>query len=507
MSAADTVLHELDEAIRNRQEFERNKQELVDRQLALLDSVDTPADRYNVLRGLYDAYRSYKIDSAMIVAADRLMIARTLGEPAKIASSTLNLAETYAKAGEPDKAISLLDTLNMTSLEEYHLKYRLGIYRTAYESKLARALLPGDRLEALEKLQYYIAEAAKESPEGTRGAYTLKAEKLRNAGLYAEAVAVMEEACKKYDFSSDAAMQYTMGEIYLAAGERDKAVDCLARASEIDITNCVKEYRALILLASILFEEGDVSRAFNYINCAFDDADFSRASLRTAEVMRIMPVIDMAFHQAEQQITRRTRSLLILAAVLVLLLLVSLIFTVRAFRAKRRMLTVIADINAALAVKNEELVKADKLKLAHIKTLMLAYAGHITRFRDFRKTVYRHLKTSQLDNAMDMVKSDKAELLDFAAFHELFDKLFLSIFPDFVSETGRYMENPLILKTPDRLTPELRIAAMIRLGITSTEEIAELLHYTPQTVYNLRSVLKSMLKVSWKEFEAYLTMD
>lgn len=497
------LLEQLDDMIGRRHLYEADRRAAIIKARTDFERADNDADRYNTLRGLYEAYRSYRIDSAIIVADRRLEIARTLGVPSKIASASLNLAEGYAKSGAADAAIAILDTLPSESLEDYHLKYRNSIYRKAYEMKASTALLGRDRVEALEKMRAYRDDAPN-SDKSSRGHYTMEAEKLRDAGLYDEAVAKMEEANRLFDFSDDAAMQYTMGEMYVAAGRLSDAVDCLARSAMIDVSSGTKEYRSLILLASLLFEDGQVDRAFEYINCAFEDADFSNANLRTAEIMKSMPVIDRAFHDANREIAERTEKFLALAAVLVVLLLLSLIFAIMAFRSKRAMLATIEDINGRLEARNADLVEADSLKLRHINSLMLAYAGHISRLKDFRKTVYRLMKTSQYDKALDAVKSDKAEARDIAAFHEMFDEAFLSMFPTFVDDVNGFMTTPIVLKTEGRLTPELRVAAMMKLGMTSTDEIAGLLHYSPQTVYNLRSSIRGMLRGTWDDFEAYL---
>lgn len=502
--SSDSLLTKLDAMLRNPAVYEDAKKAAVSAHLAEYATASTLQDRYNVLRSLYNEYRSYRIDSALIVADERLDIARKLGEKSKISSATLNLAEAYCRVGAVDKAIAVLDTLPMSSLEDYHLKYRISIYRTAYEQKVAAAKLDKDRLDAMDKLRYYTSEAMAASPEGSRGAFVLRAEQLRDAGLYPQAVAEMEKAGKVFDFSEDAPMQYVMGEIYFAAGEREKAAECLARSAILDISGGIKEYKALILLASILFEDGDLDRAFVYINQAFDDVDFSQANLHTIQILKSMPVIDASFHQAQKEISARTHLFLALAALLVLLLVISLIAVVREYRINRAMYATISDINSRLEDKNGALEDANKLKLQHISSLMKANAAHINNFRDFRKTLYRLLKTSQFADAIDMVKSDKAEGQAIAAFHELFDETFLSMHPDFIEELAPMMKENIRLKTPGRLAPELRVAAMMYLGINSTEEIASLLHYTPQTVYNLRSALRAMISVPWTTFENFL---
>lgn len=500
----DSLLVRLDEMVRNRERYELPRRVAIDEAKSNYANAATDVERYNVLRDLYDLYRAYRIDSAIIMADRRLAVARAMANPSRVASATLNLAEGYAKAGASDKAISILDTLGAESLQDYHIKYRNSIYRTAYEQRASSALLGSDRIEALDKLRRLRDIAAEEAPPGSRGSYTLRAERLRDAGMYDEAVAMMEDADRLFDLSSDAPMQYTMGEIYKSAGRTDDAVRCLARSAMLDLADGVKEYRALILLASLLFENGQVRRAFEYINCAMMDADFSKASIRTTEIMKSMPVIDESFHQAEREIAGRTRTFLIIASILVVLLLLSLFVMLKEYRKIRSMLGMIADINARLEDKNEELVKADSLKQSHLNAFMQAYAGHISRFRNFRKTVFRLMTTSQFDKAVDIVRSDKAEQLDIADFHEMFDKTFLSIFPNFVQETNAYLATPARPKAADRLTPELRVAAMVRLGMTSTEEIASMLHYTTQTVYNLRSSLRAELAVPREQFDAYL---
>lgn len=502
--AREALLDSLDNIVLHRHDYESARREAITLSKIDYENTSDDADRYNILRSLYENYRSYRIDSALIVANMRLEIARRLNDPSKIGSATLNTAEAYAKSGLADKAIAILDTLHTDALADHHLKYRNSIYRHAYDLRTKTSLLAGDKLKALDAYKQLRDDAMKVTTPDSRGRYTLEAELLSDAGLYDEAVAKMEEAASKFDFTNDAAMQYTLGEIYLAAGRRPEAISHLANSAILDITSGTKEYKSLILLASLLFEEGQVERAFHYINCAFEDAEFSKANLRTAEIMDVFPLINRAYTEAEQEASVQTRKFLALVLVLVLVLLVFLIFVVRAFRQKRRMLGVIKEINRQLEEKNGLLKASDALKLNNINILMLAYAKHIARLRDFRKKVYRLFKTGQYDKAMDAVKWDKVENQDITAFHEMFDDAFCTMFPDFVDRVNKCMKEPVVLKNPGRLTPELRVIAMMKLGMTSTDEIADMFHYSPQTVYNLRSTIRTMLKVSKEEFEAYL---
>lgn len=499
--AQASILDTLDYKIASKKSYEISKSREIAAHKFEFDTASTDQSKYNALRGLYQGYRSFRIDSALIMANKRLEIAKRLDDKSKIISASLNLAEGYVKSGAPDEALAILLSIDPGSLEDYHLKYYDSILRNAYLLKVNSAMLPSDRMAAKDMVNRLRDKTLSLISHDSKGYYTLSAEKLVDAGLYEEAVALMEEADRIFDFSNDAALQYSMGEIYLAAGQHDKAIEKLANSAILDISSGTKEYQSLILLASLLFEEGDVERAFNYINCAFEDAEFSNAKLRTPEIMKILPVINQTFRSYEKRNARLTHIFLWAAGSLVVLLLISGFFLWRTLRANRKMLSTIEDINTRLEARNSRLEEADALKLQHINNLMLSNARYISRLKDFRKSVYRLMKTGQYDKALDTLKSDRMDAKDIVAFHEMFDMSFLSMFPDFVVNVNKLLKTPVSLKESNRLTPELRVMALMRLGLSSTEEISGMLHYSAQTVYNLRTSIRSMTDLSREEFE------
>lgn len=494
-------LEELDRVVSQRALYDSSKHKEIDKLKKTYASVTTDSDRYNVLRALYKEYRTFRIDSAIIVADERLAIARRMGMPSKVASATLNMAESYVKSGLADKALAMLDTLDRSRLEDYHRKYLNSVYKSAYKLKAQTEMLPADRKYAVDKVRELRDLALRESTPDSRAYYTVQAEKYMDAGLLAEAVRKIEEADSLFDFSDDAAMQYTMGEIYLAAGKREEAIRSLSRAAVLDLSSATKEYQSLILLASLLFEEGDVERAFVYINCALEDTHFSNANLRNPAIMENMPVIDKAFHAYEEENKRLTHIFLWTGGVMLTLLLVSLVLLLGVLRKNRRMLATIAEINDELKLRNAQLENADKLKLKNINTLILSNARYISRLKDYRKTIYRLMKTGQYDKALEALKSDRTNSREVSAFHEMFDEAFLSMFPDFIERVNALIREPIELKEGNRLTPELRVIALMRLGLSSTEEIAGILHYSSQSVYNLRSTIRSMSKIPRDDFE------
>lgn len=499
----EAALDNLDMTISQKSLYENSLRREIDSAQNIYLNSQTLTDQYNSLRRVYELYRSFRIDSALIVAQKRLEVARQIGDKSKATSATLNLAEGYVKSGNAEKAIFLLDTIDRNNLATYHQKYLNNIYRNAYELKAETAFLSSDRIADLKKLETYRDKSLEESDPKSRSYLTLKAEILNDAGLYKEAIAQMEEANKIFDFSGDAYMLYTMGKMYKDGGNQDKAIESLAKSAMLDISQGTKEYKSLILLASLLLQNGDIDRASYYINCAFDDIEFSKANMRSVELMNGMTVIEKAFNETQQERNSRKRWEFAIALSLIAVLFITVILLVRQYMAKHQIVRKTERINRELNEKNEQLKQADILKLRHINSLMAVNATYISRLKGFRKKIYQLLKTGQSAKALSLLKSEKAQNEDISEFQQLFDDAFLSMYPDFLLQIQPYLNSKPELKD-GRLTPELRIAALMKLGVSSTDEIAHLLNYSNQTVYNLRYTLKNMLNVSWEEFEKSL---
>ena len=498
------LLDSLDTVLASRPRVEAEHRARTDSIRASLAQISNPVDRYNILRSLYRSYRSYRIDSALIMADMRLECARQIGDPSRVISAGINLAESYAKFGDVRKAQAILDTLRPRQMEDYQRKYLNSVGMGVYRQLAETAALPAERVEAKARLRHMRDEAIAEAPEDSQGYYALQAERLLDAGQTREAVSRMEDAEARFDFSDNAIMQYLMGEIYLAAADTVKARDHIARAAIIDIGKGTKEYSSLILLSSILYSNGELDRAFKYINYALEDAVYSHAAVRTGEVMKIMPLIDASFHASDERARSRQNILMVVAAMFALLMLLVTVLLAMALRRNRRIMAQVEAANDLLQRSNDRLRETDSQKLMFINTLMLAYAGYIERLRDFRKSLYRKLKAGQYDKALNDVGSDRVESLELADFHAMFDRTFLALFPGFASKVSVYFTKSLEQKSPDRLSPELRVLALMRLGLTSTEEIARMLHYSPQTVYNYRSRIRNSLNCSREEFEKAL---
>lgn len=151
------------------------------------------------------------------------------------------------------------------------------------------------------------------------------------------------------------------------------------------------------------------------------------------------------------------------------------------------------DSNKALRVSNDELKNTNaKRELMANAFIMLCYQ-YIERLENQRKLVIRKIKTNQQKELLSILSSSKRSTEESQNFLSQFDKIFLSLYPSFVKELNTLLtpEAQIQLKEDNELTPSLRVAALVRLGVTESPKIAGILSYSLQTIYNYRSTLKN----------------
>lgn len=151
------------------------------------------------------------------------------------------------------------------------------------------------------------------------------------------------------------------------------------------------------------------------------------------------------------------------------------------------------DSNKALRNSNDELVNTNaKRELMANAFIMLCYQ-YIERLDSQRKLVIRKIKANQQNELLSILSSSKRGTEESQNFFSQFDKIFLSLYPSFVNELNSLLipEAQIELKEDNELTPTLRVAALVRLGVTESPKIAGILSYSLQTIYNYRSTLKN----------------
>ena len=518
------VLKTLDEAIENSRFYTKSKERKLSQMRNLLKISITDNQRYSNSAQLYNEFKAYKYDSAYSYAGRMLHFAEKLNNPNLIAESKIALAFScvsaglYKEATEISNSIdttqlstdnkaalySFLSTLNINmadfSTEPYCSKYRKNSLMYSFQSI---ALLKSDNPEAvITKMRVY---------------------QLKND--YAKATEIAEKylSVGHPSLHDYAIITSTLGYFYQVKKDTTMAIECFAAAAISDIKMATKETAAIRQLADLLYLKGDVQRAYSYAILALDDANFYNARQRKIEVGRILPIIEAGrFHIIKQQKDK----LLIFSILISVLFILFVIATFIILKQKKRLNSarlLILQQNTDLKESNEQLTEVQKkirkqnvdlvhvnerLKEVHrIKDEYIGYffstnSTYLEKTEEFRKMVARKIRNRQFDELIELSASFdlRKEKEDMFA---LFDQIFTKLFPDFVERYNLLFEDEdrIVIKQDGMLTPEIRIFALIRLGINESERIAKFLDFSLSTVKNYKTKAKNRSLIQNELFE------
>ena len=302
-------------------------------------------------------------------------------------------------------------------------------------------------------------------------------------------------------------------EIENLRGNQPERIAWLIRSAECDIVNAVKDYASLTMVAQNILSM-DVDRSFRYLRMAQEDAVLYNAKLRPWQISRFLMEVENAYSVRQDRQSRASVVSSILLAVLVLVLSLITYFLVVRSRKISRMQKALADSNARLAAANEELSvlnrqisKADKVKDAYIMDFLQGLSEQVAliRSQDNRfRNLLKQGKSDQLFRELAISERSEKALEDF---YRKFDETFLALYPDFVEQFNALLqEDARIVPPAGRLTTELRIFALIRLGVDDSKKIATMLDYSVSTIYNYKVSVKNAALGDRDKFEEQVKM-
>ena len=270
----------------------------------------------------------------------------------------------------------------------------------------------------------------------------------------------------------------TMSFHYFQLGDKDKQMEYLIKSAESDLEGCIRENTSLRAIADRLFDEGDIDRAYRYMRVAVDDANFYGTRLRNIQASGIVPKILNAY-QAIYQLLKRYR---------------------RLNEQKKAINEQLRQVNGQLHDTVEQLHESnallqerEKLKEEYIARFLALSSRFIDRGEEQRKALYRLYRDRKTEELARELKSTHSGNENAQLFYENFDNAFLNIFPNFVDEVNKLLQEggKIEVKQGKRLTTESRVLALIRIGITDNQSIANILRASLTTIYTYRSKLKA----------------
>jgi DNA-binding CsgD family transcriptional regulator len=295
---------------------------------------------------------------------------------------------------------------------------------------------------------------------------------------------------------------YDLGNAYKALNDLENTVKYTVLSSLADIRAATKETAAMHTLAKLLYEQGDIENAYVFVKQALDDAEFYGARQRKVEIGSILPLIAAArlsTVEGQRQMWLVYSSALTVLAILVL---VSLLIIFKQLNKLKAAESVIREANMHLQEINHKLQEADKIKEEYIGYYFSNNSGYIDKIESFKKAIQQKVQSKKTEEIRYIINSinppqEREEL------YVNFDKIFLKLFPDFVTTFNSYFhpDDRVVLKESQLLNAELRIFALIRLGIHDAEKIARILGYSVNTIYAYKNRVKSKSTVPNGQFE------
>ena len=270
-----------------------------------------------------------------------------------------------------------------------------------------------------------------------------------------------------------------------------------------DVICPLKENLAMQELAMFLFQnpEQDLARANKYINYSMEDAMFYNNRLRMLEIAKKFPPIVNTYQNKWIEKNEVLMKSIYFISFLGILLMISLLLIFRQLKMLREQRKIVTDMNNKLKELNSELVKTNRTREEYVSLFLELCAAYIDKLNKYQDLVKRKVKAKQIDDLLK-ISSSKMSDSDARQFFVNFDTAFLTLYPNFISEFNSLVREgeEIIPAKGEILNKELRIFALIRLGIKDSSRIATLLFYSPQTIYNYRTSVKNKAK-NRDEFE------
>ena len=303
---------------------------------------------------------------------------------------------------------------------------------------------------------------------------------------------------------------YSVGSFYRRRGDDWLARKYYMLSAMTDIRNSTKENAAFQALATLYYRHDDLFRAFRYTQAAVEDALFSNVQFRTVQMSELYSII-IASHQAKESRTKhKLQHYLVLISVLSAVLVLLFVYLYKQLRRVYRIKEELSQTNAKLArlneelgEKNEQLSDSNAVKVQYIARFFDLCSMYIDKMDDYRKSLKKLAQDRKFDELNRRLKSTSMLEDEQDELYKNFDAIFLNLYPSFVEDFNALLteDERIVLKQEDLLNKELRIYALLRLGITDSVKIASFLRCSLSTVYNYRTKVRNKAAISREEFE------
>ena len=499
----------LDYVIENKHIFEAEKEERISRLRNLLGVSNlTPEQEYEINTKLYEEFRKYKLDSAIRYVERNLEIARQLDNKRLTYLSNMYLAQLYSFSGMCVEANQILRSIRSSELPRDLLR----VYYEANNRYFQHYATLSSQRSHLHEMNIYRDSLMMVSDPGSFRYRIHLSYKLMGNGKMDEARAILDELLEEVgkDTPLYAETAYAYGYFYRLNKDPEAGKKYFMLSAIADAKSAVKENASFHTLALMYYDQGDLSRAFKYTQAAIEDAVFSNVQFRTTQMSKFYSIINSIYQAKEAKSKSKLQHYLILISVLSLFLVLLFIYVYqqihKLYRIKEELSRTngrLMQLNDELHEKNTQLTDSNIIKEQYIARFFDLCSMYIDKIEDYRKSLNKLAQNRQIDELYKQLKSTSMMENELDELYKNFDAIFLNLYPTFVADFNALLveDERIVLKSEDLLNKELRIYALLRLGITDSVKIASFLRCSLSTVYNYRTKARNKAAISREDFE------
>lgn len=517
----DSLLNVLDKTINEHKQYVELRENRIQQLKELLSRKNLSLnDVYSLNKQIYKEYKAYICDSAITYLNRNLEIAEEMNDADKVVDTKLLLSYLFASSGMYKESIDILNsikrnTLKSSFLEDYYLCYdhvygELSFYTHDKRSSSKYNDISWKYKDSL----YAILDKEAELY------LNMKETRQRDFGEPQKALETNMKRLQRVEFGTPeyALVTFHRALDYSKLGDTEQRKIYLALSAISDLHSAIKDNASLWELANLIYKDGDVDRSYKYIRHSLDDANFFNARLRNFQISGILSIIDKTYQVKSEKQKDELRFYLILISLLSILLIAAIIYIYKQMNKLSVARNNLQDVNGQLSILNRELsemneqLKSTNLDLSESNHVKEEYIGHflslcstyIDKLENFRKMVIKKIVSGQTAELLKITKSTDIQENELKEFYSNFDNTFLHLYPSFVEDFNSLLvdEEKIVLKKGELMNTELRIFALIRLGIDDSSKIADFLRYSVNTIYNYRAKVKNKAKVSREDFES-----
>ncbi|KAF2338560.1 DUF6377 domain-containing protein [Flavobacterium tistrianum] len=513
--STDVILKELNEAIKNKQHYVKIKEERIANFKKIKSDNLTKEQEYNYNKTLYLEYQKLNSDSAIQYVKKNLKIAEELQDKELFNLAQLELVTLYSSSGKYRESEAILKSIKKKDLapslipiyyfsnREFFEHYAANSYSPEYRKQIGKyrdsllsVLNPNTLDYQINRIQQDIFNKKFDGPKK-------------------QLLALLNKT--KEESPQYAMITYLLGKIGEATHDLEARKRYYALSATSDIKNANKDNASLQELALVFYEIGDVDMAYKLTQSAIEDALYCNVQFRTLLMSEVYSIINTVYLEREAQRKSELQIYLLCISLLSLFLIVAVIYVYIQMKKVSRIRSELYETSQKLAELNKDITETNSqlqesnLQLSESNLVKEEYIAHffnlcstyINKLENYRIILNKKATAKQFDEIYKILKSTTLVDNELEELYKNFDIIFLNLYPTFVKDFNALLipEEQIVLKQNELLNTELRIFALIRLGITDSVKIAAFLRYSLSTIYNYRTRARNKAAVSRNDFE------